>query len=93
MRGRQIFEDVCSDCHEREPGKASGAAPNLAGRGSPAYLARLIEDPSASTFFPAHNAMPKFRDDLSATDRAHLAEYLTWLRTATADDLARLGEP
>jgi ubiquinol-cytochrome c reductase cytochrome b subunit len=92
-RGRQIFEDVCSDCHEREPGKASGAAPNLAGRGSPAYLATLIEDPSGPTFFPAHNAMPKFRDDLSAADRAQLAEYLTWLRTATADDLARLGEP
>jgi len=92
-RGREIFEDVCSDCHEREPGKPSGSAPNLAGRGSPAYLAALIADPGAPTFFRAENEMPKFGDDLSEAERQQLAEYLTWLRTATPADLAKLGEP
>ncbi len=35
--------------------------------------------------------MPRFDGDLSLADRDAIAEYLTWLRTATPADLDRLG--
>jgi mono/diheme cytochrome c family protein len=92
-RGRQIFDDVCSDCHERELGKESVSAPNLAGRGSRWWLAQFIATPGGPTFFADRNAMPRIGADLSTEDRAELALYLTWLRSATPGNVDALGEP
>jgi hypothetical protein len=35
--------------------------------------------------------MPRFDEELTIIERDQLAEYLVWLRTATPQDLAKLG--
>jgi ubiquinol-cytochrome c reductase cytochrome b subunit len=93
LRGRQIFDDTCSDCHEREVGKESVSAPNLYGRGSRWWLAQFIATPGGATFFGDRNQMPRLGADLPAEDRAQLALYLTWMRVATPVQVQALGEP
>jgi ubiquinol-cytochrome c reductase cytochrome b subunit len=92
-RGVKIFDETCSDCHEREAGKESVSAPNLYGRGSRWWLAQFIATPGGPTFFADRNAMPKIGADLSPQDRAELALYLTWLRSANDAMLGSLGDP
>ncbi len=92
-RGRTIFDDTCSDCHERDDGKESVSAPNLYHRGSRDWLAGFIASPGGPTFFGDRNAMPKVGADLTPDERAKVALYLTWLRTANDGFLASLGEP
>ena len=92
-RGAELFEQVCSDCHEREPGVASDPGPNFAHRGRPDFFASFIADASAPIFFGERNEMPKFAADLSEDDRRELAAWLVWLRDARPEDVAALGEP
>jgi ubiquinol-cytochrome c reductase cytochrome b subunit len=92
-RGRTIFDDTCTDCHEREAGKEALSAPNLYGRGARWWLAQFIATPGGATFFGERNAMPRLGADLSAEDRAQLALYLTWLRSSNDAMLGALGEP
>ncbi|HTJ43947.1 MAG TPA: cytochrome b N-terminal domain-containing protein [Kofleriaceae bacterium] len=92
-RGHEIFEDDCSNCHEREVGKESVSAPNLYGRGSRWWLAQFIATPGGATFFGDRNAMPKIGADLSPADRDELARYITWLRVATPANVHALGDP
>jgi mono/diheme cytochrome c family protein len=92
-RGVEIFEEVCSDCHEREPGKESEPGPNLARRGTVAHLASFLADPAAPVHFGDRNEMPAFDDELSDADRRALAEWLVWLRGATEAEVTALGTP
>ena len=79
----------CADCHERT-GAESSSGPNLAGRGSKAYLTAFISDSGQARFFGPKHEMPAFADDLAAADIAALADWLIWLRTATATDIRQL---
>jgi ubiquinol-cytochrome c reductase cytochrome b subunit len=75
-----------------EPDEEPTGGPNLAGRGSPPYLVSLIRDASAPQLFGAHNEMEVFIDDLGPDDLRALAEWLTWLRTASQDDIDHLDD-
>jgi ubiquinol-cytochrome c reductase cytochrome b subunit len=91
-RGIEVFsEQPCGDCHERT-GDASSSGPNLAGRGSIAHLTTFIGDTGQARFFGDKHQMPRLADDLGPEDRERLAEWLVWLRTATADDIKRLDQ-
>jgi ubiquinol-cytochrome c reductase cytochrome b subunit len=87
----QLFEDDCTGCHTRTAGETSETAPALAGRGSPDYLAALIANPGDLRFFAIGNEMPTI-EELDASDRRALAEWLVWLRTAKPADLTALGD-
>jgi len=85
-------EGTCTACHERT-GVEGSSGPNLAGRGSPAYLAALIRNPAEERFFGVRDEMKAFgKDKVSDDDLAALVEYLTWLRTATPADVAALDD-
>jgi ubiquinol-cytochrome c reductase cytochrome b subunit len=89
--GRVLFEDECTGCHTREPGKTSEAAPALAGRGTRDYLAALLANPGDLRFFAVGNQMPVI-EELDAADRKALADWLIFLRTARPVDITALGE-
>jgi ubiquinol-cytochrome c reductase cytochrome b subunit len=85
-------EGTCTSCHERT-GVESSSGPNLAGRGSPAYLAAFIRNPAEERFYGARDEMKAFGEDkLSDAELAAIVEYLIWLRTATPADVAALDE-
>lgn len=83
------FEEQCSDCHSREEG-VSSSGPALARRGSLDHLVQFIGNPTAPIHLGEAAEMPRFDKDLSMVDREALAQYLLWLRTATAADVAGL---
>jgi ubiquinol-cytochrome c reductase cytochrome b subunit len=92
-RGKAIFEKACTDCHSLEEGVAGGSGPGLARLGSRDWFTSFIGNPKS----PVHmgedkSEMPRFDKDLSIVDRDALAEYLVWLRTATKQDVDKLGE-
>lgn len=90
--GLKVFEAACTDCHERKEGVPGASGPSLANLGSREYYLSFISNPkSALHMGPDHSQMPRFDKELPIVDRDALAEYLVWLRTATAADLARLG--
>ena len=103
MRGQAVFdnnddngdglddEGTCTACHERT-GVEGSSGPNLAGRGTPAYLEAMIRAPNAERLFGVRDEMKGFDKKLSDEDIAALVEYLTWLQTATPDDVARLDD-
>ena len=91
-RGRTLFDEgTCSDCHERT-GEEGSSGPNLAGRGSAAYLRSFIADAGSPRFFGPRNEMPAFRDELNPADIDRLAAWMVWMRTATPADVERLDE-
>ncbi len=76
--GATLWEDEvdCGNCHEVEPG-AEGGAPNLAGHGSAAWVARVIRDSSQADLFGEDAQMPKFGDDkLTDEQLADLATFV-----------------
>jgi ubiquinol-cytochrome c reductase cytochrome b subunit len=87
--GEAEAEAEAEDGEEEEA--SGGTAPNLAGRGSPAYLTALIRDPMR--FYGCHNEMDAFLDVLGPDDLRLMVEWLTWLRTATDADIEALGPP
>lgn len=91
-RGQALFdESPCADCHERT-GEEGSSGPNLAGRGTVAYLTAFIADPGRDRFFGPRKEMPSFHDELGPDDIARLASWVVWMRTATDEDLKRLDE-
>jgi ubiquinol-cytochrome c reductase cytochrome b subunit len=69
-RGLAIYHrENCDDCHA-EDGKSEGVegAPNFAGRGTTAWIARIIRDGSEPMLFSDRNEMPKFGPDKLADD-------------------------
>jgi ubiquinol-cytochrome c reductase cytochrome b subunit len=65
----------CSGCHEVEAGKAD-TGPTLAGRGSPAWIARVIRNSAEPDLYGDTAEMPKFGDKLSAAEIKALAEFI-----------------
>jgi mono/diheme cytochrome c family protein len=91
-RGAKLFEAACTDCHSREEGVASTAGPNLFSLNSRAYFTAFIGNPKSPVHMgPDKSQMPRFDRDLSLVDRDALAEYLVWLRTASDEDVIKLG--
>ena len=75
---RAAWDDLgCESCHEIEP-EIEGAAPNLAGYGSDAWLRAFLRTPDGGLFYGEANEMPSFEDhELSEAD---LEAVITWLR-------------
>ncbi len=65
----------CSSCHEIEAGKDS-TGPTLAGRGTKAWIARIIEDSSAKDLYGDSAEMPKFAGKLGPAEIEALAQYV-----------------
>jgi len=67
------------------------SGPGLAGVGSRAYYLSFISNPKSALHMGHDNSqMPRFDRELALAERDALAEYLVWLRTATAAELAKL---
>jgi ubiquinol-cytochrome c reductase cytochrome b subunit len=73
---------TCDSCHatvgeEFAPGAENGGIPELNGFGSQAWLTAFLDDPGHEQFFGDRNAMPRFADKMSASERQLLVRYLT----------------
>jgi ubiquinol-cytochrome c reductase cytochrome b subunit len=81
--GKALWEGTleCSGCHEVEAGKAD-TGPTLAGRGSPAWIARVIRNSAEPDLYGDTAEMPKFADKLSPAEITALAEFISSQRTA-----------
>lgn len=86
---KAAFEETCSDCHSLEDG-VSSSGPALARRGSLDHLVHFIGNPAAPIHMGTSSEMPRFDRDLSVSEREAIAQYLIWLRTATAADVQAL---
>ena len=65
----------CSGCHEVEAGKSS-VGPTLAGRGTTAWIARVIRNSAEPDLYGETAEMPKFADKLGAAEVEALAEFI-----------------
>jgi ubiquinol-cytochrome c reductase cytochrome b subunit len=83
--GKALWDGTleCSGCHEVEAGK-SGAGPTLAGRGTTAWVARVIRNSAEPDLYGDTAEMPKFADKLSAAEIEALAAFITSQREAKA---------
>ena len=89
--GAEVFDSTCNDCHARDEGMPGSSAPGLFGIGSRAYYLSFITNPKSALHMGHDKSqMPRFDRELTLAERDALAEYLVWLRTATAADLAAL---
>lgn len=86
---KAAFEETCSDCHSLEDG-VSSSGPALARRGSLDHLVHFIGNPAAPIHMGTSSEMPRFDRELSVSEREAIAQYLIWLRTATAADVQAL---
>lgn len=84
-KGKSLWETTleCSGCHELEAGK-SDTGPTLAGRGSPAWIARVIRNSSDPDLYGDTAEMPKFGDKLSKEEIEALATFIHSQRGAKA---------
>jgi ubiquinol-cytochrome c reductase cytochrome b subunit len=90
-RGKTVYDSACNDCHSLDDGTAGSSAPGLAGLKSRDWYTSFIGNPHAAVHLGERSEMPRFDKDLTIVERDALAEYLVWLRTATPQDLAKLG--
>jgi ubiquinol-cytochrome c reductase cytochrome b subunit len=90
-RGQTIFDNACTDCHSVDEGVAGGSGPGLGGLGTRDYYESYLSNPKKAIHLGKLSEMPRFDGELSIVDRDALAGYLVWLRTATQQDLDRLG--
>jgi cbb3-type cytochrome c oxidase subunit III len=78
-RAKELWEEGdpadCSTCHEVEPG-VEGDGPNLSGRGTVAWVERVIQDSGAKDLFGDYAEMPKFKDKLGEEEIKLLAEFV-----------------
>lgn len=86
-------EEAPEEEEEEDEEPIEPLAPLVRGRGSPAYLVDLIRTPDKPIYFGEHNEMDVFLDELGPVELRALAEWLTWLRTATPEDVAALDAP
>jgi len=84
-RGKALWDDTleCSGCHEVDAGKES-AGPALGGRGSVAWIQRVIADSSAKDLYGDSAEMPKFEGKLSAAQIEALAGLVARQRDVAA---------
>lgn len=71
----------CSGCHEVEAGK-SGTGPTLAGRGTAAWIGRVIRNSAEPDIYGDTAEMPKFADKLSPEQIEALAAFIASQRDA-----------
>ena len=71
----------CSGCHETEAGK-SDTGPTLAGRGTPAWIARVIRNSAEPDLYGENAEMPKFGSKLTPEEIKSLAEFINSQRGA-----------
>jgi ubiquinol-cytochrome c reductase cytochrome b subunit len=85
-RGKALWNGTveCSSCHETEAGKPSDSGPTLAGRGTPAWIARVITDSSAPDLYGESAEMPKFGGKLTPEEIKSLAEFIYAQKDAKA---------
>lgn len=76
-RGKELWDKKleCSSCHEVEAGK-EGAGPNLAGRGTAQWVARVITDSAQKDLYGDTAEMPKFGGKLSPQEIEALAQFV-----------------
>jgi ubiquinol-cytochrome c reductase cytochrome b subunit len=77
--GAELFEEKgCHICHALA-GDPPRSGPNLDGFGSKAWIAGLISEPGASSYFGEHNEMPAFRGRMTETETGDILAYLSSL--------------
>lgn len=76
-RGKELWDKKleCSNCHETEAGK-DATGPNLAGRGTAAWIARVIRDSGAKDLYGDTAEMPKFGGKLQDAEIDALAAFI-----------------
>jgi ubiquinol-cytochrome c reductase cytochrome b subunit len=80
-KGKGVFASAgCSDCHAVEAGESLDG-PTLAGHGSRAWIARVIQDSSAEDLFAESASMPKFEGKLASDDIEALAALVAAQRS------------
>jgi ubiquinol-cytochrome c reductase cytochrome b subunit len=77
-RGEALWADEvdCSGCHAIEAGADGDGAPGFWGRGTRAWIARVIRDSSQADLYGKQAEMPKFADKLSDEQIDALADYI-----------------
>lgn len=77
-QGKALVVDEldCNGCHEVEAA-VEGEGPNLVGRGSTMWVARVIADPGQPDIYGDSAEMPKFAGKLSEQEILDLAAYIT----------------
>jgi ubiquinol-cytochrome c reductase cytochrome b subunit len=77
-KGKTLWEDEvdCSGCHMIEKGEDGDGAPVFWGRGTRAWIARVIRDSSQADLYGEEAEMPKFEGKLSDEEIAALADYV-----------------
>lgn len=76
-RGKELWGSKleCGNCHEVEAGK-DATGPNLAGRGTAAWVARIIRDSSQKDLYGDTAEMPKFAGKLQDAEIEALAAFI-----------------
>lgn len=76
-KGKELWDKKleCSSCHEVEAGK-DGTGPTLAGRGTVAWVARIISDSSQKDLYGDTAEMPKFAGKLTPEQIEALAQFV-----------------
>lgn len=77
-RGKTFWESEadCSGCHQVEKGLDGDGAPTFWGRGTQAWIIRVIRDSSQSDLYGPKAEMPSFAKKLSDDEIAMLAKYV-----------------
>jgi ubiquinol-cytochrome c reductase cytochrome b subunit len=77
-QGEALWADEvdCSGCHAIEQGADGDGAPVFWGRGTRAWIARVIRDSSQADLYGKQAEMPKFADKLSDEQIEALADYI-----------------
>ncbi len=83
-KGKELWAGKleCSGCHEVEAGKA-GTGPTLAGRGTPAWIARVTRNSAEPDLYGDRAEMPKFAVKLRAAQIEALAGFIAEQRKDT----------
>ena len=77
-RGKTLWENDldCSGCHSLERGADGDGAPVFAGRGTRAWIERVIRNSSAVDLYGKEAEMPAFESKLSDQEITALADYV-----------------
>lgn len=85
-RGQKLFDDEldCNTCHEVKPGETADG-PNLGGRGTKAWVERVLHEASAEDLYGKISGMPKFGKKLTEEEIANLAAFIAAQRSSKGD--------
>lgn len=81
LRGRQVFLQVCNECHSYR-GERSGTfrAPEMYGYGSVDWIETMMADPADDARYRSRGReparMPAFKNDLTEKERRMIAEWI-----------------